>query len=1027
VIKHIKIAALIFVIAAILQCTVFSEEQNIAYQKKVTASSVYSDSFAAQNIVDDNASTGWSPGNGDNMSYVTIDLGEEYIVSRVEVVPRVGYDQKDTRRNFKITGDVYDSFEDPVLIGECGQEPFGATEVFKCEVTSNTPLRYIRIEKTVAEYFYIGDVRVYGTPVNESVKEIPQYPDILDTEYEEAVDFISALGITDRMSGEDYSPENKLTRAEAAVLFTKACGNNPIDTSCKRKYKDVPQSYWAYDAINAIVNLGYMGNVENSKFMPDEVLTYGQAKAISVMMLGYEQEAQSNGGWLNGYNVIALRLKLIKGITYAQDSDPITRGNFAKLIYNMLDSEFLQFSGDIKNGSVTYVKSQDTLLYNNFNCKLIEGIITENSYSSLDKSGGRKNAIVINGAEYKNTSRLYDDYLGYYVKAIVDETDKDDPELLMLKPGNKNKTLSIQADDLEPDDSRFGRRYIVYNEADRRIKTIRLDDMVSVLYNGVAFTDYVTDDMKIKNGELCLIDNNGDGKYEVLDIRAMKVMLISAVKVISSETVFYDRYNNSFSIDRSTCDDIEYVNENGNADYGDVAENTIVGIYASKDLSRVKVKIAGTVLQSKVVRIDEDEYILDDGNGYEIYSEYLSDINLNIGDTGTFYISENGKITGVDYEAGIYRYAYLTRVYYDDDEEKIHLEFINDSGEFENATVNKKPIINGESVLTENFLDEIKKTGRKMNGDANDLTQPIKYSINSQKEVKKIITEGDYSGIDEKDRLIALNGAASLYRSARFSSGNLFWYTGTQSVKITDKTKIFSAPPDNNDSSIVKTKSYYKVMKTTDLLNGNDYNIRVYASSEVEGADLVIVYKKKVGSLDQSSRAMLIKKTYTTINEDDELTIGLVGYSGKSELELVMDDDERETLEPLIKKYAVVRYRAEEGKLVSASQLIPDITTEELNFKSVTYGGDMPPGASIIYGRLIDKKGNNTIISTSLDDITSTAFADVSGAAVYKCNGDNIESISNNDLANYLYKINRRAEVIYFASYGNVYMVIVRD
>lgn len=94
-----------------------------------------------------------------------IDLGEPYEIDRIEIDAWRTSDQAITRRNFAVYGANAPDFSDSVLLAEQGKTAFDAGNTAVYTVMDANKYRYIKAEKTIAEYFVISDIRI----INESM------------------------------------------------------------------------------------------------------------------------------------------------------------------------------------------------------------------------------------------------------------------------------------------------------------------------------------------------------------------------------------------------------------------------------------------------------------------------------------------------------------------------------------------------------------------------------------------------------------------------------------------------------------------------------------------------------------------------------------------------------------------------------------------------------------------------------------------------------------------------------------------
>jgi len=129
--------------------------------------------YAPQAAVEPTKNIGWSSAGVAGLKpYIQIDLLDEYEIDRIEIDGRTSSDQAMTRANFKLLGSNDKDFKDYEVLAEQGAEefPHATTKIFN--ITTSTPYRYIRLERTYANYYmYVQEIRV----INESMEYCPKY------------------------------------------------------------------------------------------------------------------------------------------------------------------------------------------------------------------------------------------------------------------------------------------------------------------------------------------------------------------------------------------------------------------------------------------------------------------------------------------------------------------------------------------------------------------------------------------------------------------------------------------------------------------------------------------------------------------------------------------------------------------------------------------------------------------------------------------------------------------------------------
>ena len=136
----------------------------LAQGKPATASSVYDTGHTAAAANDGSAFNGWSAAAGDTKAYWQVDLGADKNVDAIEVVMRWALDQPETRRSFRVLASSDPAFATSVVLGAVDATGLRHRAIYAADVSPPAKARYVRVEKTAPEYFYLAEVRVHGTP-----------------------------------------------------------------------------------------------------------------------------------------------------------------------------------------------------------------------------------------------------------------------------------------------------------------------------------------------------------------------------------------------------------------------------------------------------------------------------------------------------------------------------------------------------------------------------------------------------------------------------------------------------------------------------------------------------------------------------------------------------------------------------------------------------------------------------------------------------------------------------------------------
>lgn len=136
---------------------------NLSAQATTSAIAEYQ---SAGNAIDGDANTYWSAYARTSAvtqnSWYTLDLGQAYNITNIEMLGRTSGDYADERKEFEIQASNSDTFSTYAVIGRQESIPFEFQNAWSCFVTSGIKYRYVRVVKTVPGNLAISELRVFG-------------------------------------------------------------------------------------------------------------------------------------------------------------------------------------------------------------------------------------------------------------------------------------------------------------------------------------------------------------------------------------------------------------------------------------------------------------------------------------------------------------------------------------------------------------------------------------------------------------------------------------------------------------------------------------------------------------------------------------------------------------------------------------------------------------------------------------------------------------------------------------------------
>lgn len=174
--------------------------------------------------------------------------------------------------------------------------------------------------------------------------------DVSESAVVQATETLRLLGIVSGNGNGYFFPNNTLTRAEFCKMAVEVLGKGAEARAQMNRtiFKDVLSTHWARGYINLAASLTVGGSEEeksgdklmvgrgDSRFYPDEAITYAEAVTIMLRLLGYgSKELAMGGSWYAGALATGSSIGLTDGLALSWN-DPIPRGRTAILFENML-------------------------------------------------------------------------------------------------------------------------------------------------------------------------------------------------------------------------------------------------------------------------------------------------------------------------------------------------------------------------------------------------------------------------------------------------------------------------------------------------------------------------------------------------------------------------------------------------------------------------------------------------------------------------------------------------------------------
>ncbi len=518
------------------------------------------------------------------------------------------------------------------------------------------------------------------------------FTDVAETSsYATAIDVDVDLGIIKGYDDNTFRPEGEITRAEFAAIVVRLLGQEAqsAGAAASTQFADVPASHWAAGYINIAVQAGVINGYGNGNFGPDDLVAYQDALTMMVRALGYEP-AIGSAGYPTGYLTKAGDLGLTKNVN-GTNGVPANRGTIAQIAFNSLDVPLMTQSGygtftqyvinDGYSSTSGNTNVKKTLLSENHSTVKIQGtILSSTDISSTSTTGTDKVEVkVLNDLDNKfsaidtgdiiNMEVGASDALAYVGKKCILFVEYDEFNdvctVKALYEVVSNDSIVLDLADIE----KYTATSVETEDANYSI-----DAKAKVYYNGVLTSKladkvYPGDEALLAMSgtmELALLDaTNATTDYDTVYITAYDVVVVDEVRAgasrVNVKTASRPILNKIFYDESKGDTKATLLDANSKVmDWADLDENDVVIVkyVAAKDGKTIyEAQVANNTVEGTVTEVDASanwgkdsqkpsdyKYVWIDGTEYKVLACAEADKVINVGDEGTYYVTDSGIV-----------------------------------------------------------------------------------------------------------------------------------------------------------------------------------------------------------------------------------------------------------------------------------------------------------------------------------------------------------------------------------------------
>ncbi len=651
--------------------------------------------------------------------------------------------------------------------------------------------------------------------------------------------------------------ELEITRAEFLVMLVQLTAGTgyPLYTN----FSDVDSNDTALlDSLGYATDMGLVSKADS--FRPDDPITYHEMLKMAVVACGYEIAAQRKGGWPSGYFAIATEIGLMDYLEKAIGT--VSVKDAYRVLYNVVTVSLLEHV-PIASHDEFQVNDGYSILNNRLNVRVIEGIVYANQMTSLTRelSGRGEPTITIGTHTFKNITNQ--NLLGYNVRAFLLEVDGVDTIISIRKYKNDEVFIS---EFLDMED--FKIKGII---SDGTKKEYDLYKGYSLILNDIADPDVkLADYLKRDDVTLRLIDNDSDGKYDVVKLYTWQYMQVGKVDLVNNILTSKDVSANMLDI--SDEDAVYRVFDCTGGDiteisFDDIAKDDILTYFTSTNLKTTMIfrsnAIASGVYTAKddetnTITVDDKDYKL---SVYAVYNyPYIA-----FGSETTLNLDATGLVVSVSQLDSGYRYGWIVAsgkegVLNSD----VTVKIFDQGGSMKLLPVAKKVIVDDEPVKENDFytLEQGLVDNRF-----------VKYGVNADGELNMVDFPSEFTGsLPFAEKLPERDSFTQYYSGGYSKKGN----GAFGSAFMADSGTIFFSVPttDRLNDELYLIKSYSNFRNTT-------VNLTAYDIEPGQGPKVVLTFSDSPAiAADEYSAAEVVVDIKYVRNEDDVFAQQVQTYDG---------------------------------------------------------------------------------------------------------------------------------------------------
>lgn len=453
--------------------------------------------------------------------------------------------------------------------------------------------------------------------------------------------------------------------------------------------------------IAAVLKFGYMETDSEGKFNPGKALSLKDAITALVKMLGYEPVVQDNGGTYEDYYALAVKLKLMSGVS-VDNTDKLTADETADILTNAMSAKLLMPEG---------IHYGEDCLWDRWDIYEHSGKILANSNMGLLVESVGSNRVNIDGTVYYTKLLIENELVGSTVTYYTMKGDKG-TEVVSIYVENSSDTVTLMPDDIASVTE--GGSVVTVTTEDK--KSLKVDKKGFLIVNGKAMSPTKAMFDALDSGSATFVDSDNNGTYEVVHMTLLFQTVIDGVNADGGTLA--TRYDKQI-IDLEKADSYEIYLGKKAAVLSDLKSGMPVGI-ACDSFELISGELVLSFTDAKYIRLYassrqetgyitemlEGKFAIEDmtkrfGSGYMRLLDEGHLIPLQAGQYVTAYYDNKGELTYYETApGGGLQYGYLIAAATGGSSlsSTTAVKILDTDGKINIYTSGKKFILDGESV-----------------------------------------------------------------------------------------------------------------------------------------------------------------------------------------------------------------------------------------------------------------------------------------------------------------------------------------